>query len=134
MKHLPPVLHQQIASFCVTAVECSLTTETGAMTFACIVTLTIWFKTISCIHSEEDARQYESYVDRLYQLVCEEDNTTVHSWWMVFWSIVMTKYPIVAVDHIPQFLHEVMDRKQTVFASFLPVSEHRRFRKQIVSS
>jgi hypothetical protein len=123
IKHLPLAMHQQLASFCLTTMANPLTNENGSLTLACNAVLNLWYKSITCIHSEEDARQYEACADRLYQIACEESDKFTHTWWITFWSILVMKYPNLAVDHLPQFLHEVIDRKQTLFVTFLPVSD-----------
>jgi len=92
------------------------------MTFAYTTTLYLWYKVIKCINNEDDARSYESCADRLYKLVCDEGAENLHNWWVTFWCIVGIKYPNVAVDHISQFLHEVIDCKQIALTQLLNVS------------
>ncbi|CAF4777786.1 unnamed protein product, partial [Rotaria sp. Silwood2] len=77
-----------------------------------------------CIQNEDDARPSESCADRLYRLVYDENEQHLHSWWLTFWSIVSTKYPNIAVDHIPQFLDEIIDHKQLTLLAILSVSRN----------
>lgn len=133
ISRLPLALHQRIASFCLASLDYPLTTESGAITLSCNAVLNLWYKAITCIHSEEEARQYEVCSDRMYQMACDEGDTNTHSWWVTFWGVLVMKYPNVAADHIPQFLHEVIDRKQTLFVAFLPVSGRKRFSTHVSS-
>jgi hypothetical protein len=92
------------------------------MTFAHTTTLCLWFKTVQCIDNEDNARPYEPCADRLYKLVCDEGEQDLVPWWIGFWSVVGTKYPTIAAEHIPQFLHEIIDRKEISLIVLLSVS------------
>ncbi|CAF2790446.1 unnamed protein product [Rotaria sp. Silwood2] len=119
LKTLPLTLHQQIASFFLVAFNCPFTAEDGSMTLSHSISLGLWFRIGQCIQNEDDARPYESCADRLYRLVYDEKEQHLHSWWLTFWSIVSTKYPNIVVDHIPQFLDEIIDRKQLTLLGIL---------------
>jgi hypothetical protein len=92
------------------------------MTFAHTTTLYLWFKLLKCINNEDDARCYESCTDRLYKLVYDEGEANLYNWWAGFWCMVGMKYPNVAVDHISQFLREVIDRKEIRLIQIVNVS------------
>lgn len=122
IKTLPINLHEKIAAYCLSAFNCTLTTETGSMTFAHITSLYLWFKIGQCINNENDAKPYEICADKLYKLVCDDGEDKLYQWWINFWCIMGTKYPNVAVKHISQFLHDVIDRKQFTLVSIVSVS------------
>jgi hypothetical protein len=87
-----------------------------------MTSLHLWFKIIQCINNDDDARPYEPCADRLYQLISDEGGYSLYHWWNTFWGIVAMKYPNVAANHISQFLHEVIDRKQFSLVTILGVS------------
>jgi hypothetical protein len=97
-------------------------TESGSMTFAHSTSLFFWFKLGHCINSEDDAHVYEPCTDRLYKLICDEEGQNLRQWWNTFWVWICPKYPNVAVNHISQFLEEIIDRKEISLISLLPVS------------
>ena len=106
--------------------KCPMITETGRMTLAANITMQIWFKVAPSIRNEEEVQQYGNCVNEMYQLVCETDDKTLYTWWMHFWSIIAVKYPNATLDYIPQFLHDSIDRHQTMLAMFLPVRSRKR--------
>jgi hypothetical protein len=122
LKTVPLTLHQQLASCILSALDCPLKDENGSMTLANRAALYLWFKLGKFMNSEDDARVYEPCVDRIYKLICDEGETHLRSWWNAYWCWVCTKYPNVAVNHIPQFLEEIIDRKETTLAGLLTVS------------
>ena len=115
-------LHQQAASLCLAALDCQLVTETGQMTWMKGVALQLWFKLSQIIQSEDDARCYIPCADRIYRLVYQEDHADMHPLWEFFWSLNGSKYPNFALDHLPQFLAEIIDQKKTLLALVVPVS------------
>ncbi|CAF4671529.1 unnamed protein product [Rotaria sp. Silwood1] len=120
LKTLPITLHQQIVSFSLAAFNCPFTTENGYMTLSHAISLGLWCRIGLYIQNEDDARPYEPCLDRLYQLVYNEDEQHLHSWWINFWSIIGIKYPNIAVNHTSQFLNEIIDHKQLTLLSILP--------------
>ncbi|CAF3723633.1 unnamed protein product [Rotaria sordida] len=112
LKNLPLTLHQQIASFCLAAFNCPFTNEDGSMTLSHSAGLALWCRLPQYIHNEDDAYPYESCADRLYQLVYKEEEQQLYQWWINFWCIIGLKYQNVAVNHIPQFLDEIINRKR----------------------
>ncbi|CAF1064963.1 unnamed protein product [Adineta steineri] len=121
IKTIPTALHQQLATFCSAALDCSLHDENGGMTFEHLAALHIWFKVGQCIDNEDNARVYETCLDRLYKLIYdEEEEEKMYSWWCTFWSMTALKYPNVAANHISQFLHEIIDHKKMNLLGLLP--------------
>ena len=56
------------------------------------------------------------------ELVYEEDHADMHQWWQFFWTLNGFKYPNIALDHLPQFLTEIIDQKKTLLSLVVPVS------------
>ncbi|CAM4771267.1 unnamed protein product [Rotaria magnacalcarata] len=118
LKTLPLTLHEEIASFILAALNHPFMNENGAMTLAQTVSLSLWFKLGVCMHTEDDARPYKTCADRLYQLAFEDEaQQRFYPWWLTFWTIVGIKYPNLALDHISQFLEDIIDRKQFTLLS-----------------
>ncbi|CAF3691039.1 unnamed protein product [Rotaria socialis] len=120
LKTLPLTLHEEIASFILAALNHPFMKENGAMTLAHDASLPLWFKLGVCMHTEDDARPYKTCADRLYQLAFEDEaQQQFHPWWLTFWTIVGLKYPNLALDHISQFLEEIIDRKRFTLLSIV---------------
>ena len=122
LKLVPLTLHQQLASYFLSALDCPLTNESGSVTLATRTGLCLWFALGKFMNSEDDARVYEPCADRIYNLICNEEETHLRIWWNTYWCWICTKYPNVAVNHIPQFLEEIIDRKESTLTPLLTVS------------
>ena len=122
LKILPNTLHAQLAGYCLSSLDHPLHTESGAATSEQIAAMTIWFAAVPCIEGEDNARVYEECVNRLFQLIYDEDEKSIHAWWSTFWSFMAVKAPEVAAEHSAQFLYEIIDQKQTTLASLVLVS------------
>ncbi|CAF0846606.1 unnamed protein product [Adineta ricciae] len=71
------------------------------------------------ICNENDARLYEPYLDRVYQIVKNDEQTSLCQWWIQFWLIIGIKIPSVAVNHIEQFLEHTFNTKDVSFCGLL---------------
>lgn len=127
MANRPIVLHDKIAAICSAAFTCPFFTESGAATFPQLMALALWYGVISYLQNEEEAAVYEKCADQLHDLVYKEKEERFHSWWVTYYCIVGTKFPNVAVRHIPQLLSEAIDHKKFDLTSVLWVTLNESF-------
>lgn len=121
LPNLSVSFHRQIAEFVSVVLKSPMTLENGGLTLGANVCLCLWFQIATLIQSEEAARQYSQCLRQMYQIVCDTDDQTIYPWWMHFWSIIASKYPDVALDHLDHLLHDSIDRKQSMLTMFMPV-------------
>lgn len=81
----------------------------------------LWVRATPYLTNEADVRLYEPVLQRLHSLACDEDETQFFNWCFTFWHIASFKAPKIAADHVEEFLDDIFERKQTAFASILPV-------------
>jgi hypothetical protein len=117
-------IHEKISAFLISAFDCPFTKENGSATFAQLTTLSIWFKIIPSLKTEDEVVPYEACADRMYYLVYNGGEESLSQWWRTFWSIVGTKYPNIALKHMPQLLEYTIDHKQFNLVALLPVSSN----------
>lgn len=122
LQTFPVSFHRQVAEFTSTVLKCPMTKENGTMTLGANTCLCIWYRIIPLIRSEEEARQYSQCLNDMYNIFCDNEDETIYSWWIHFWSIIGLKYPNVALNHVEQFLYDSIDRKQTMLTMLLPVN------------
>ncbi|UJR31959.1 hypothetical protein I4U23_019432 [Adineta vaga] len=119
LKPFPTIMHEELARYCLSALNCPLHNESGLPTTEHYTALVIWFAMGPCIDNENDARAYERCVDRLFELIYDENEDSIHSWWTTFWIIVGLKFPTMAAEHSEQFLKEIIDHKQMMMIAIL---------------
>ncbi|CAF0913617.1 unnamed protein product [Adineta ricciae] len=119
LKSLPLTLHEDVARYCLSALKYPLHRENGSATVEYLTALLLWFSVGACLGNEDDARVYEKCADRLFEMVYNENEESMHSWWSTYWSIVLMNYPNVAANHSEQLLQEIIDHKQIMLLGML---------------
>ncbi|CAF3019485.1 unnamed protein product [Rotaria sp. Silwood2] len=89
------------------------------MTISDAISSPLWCSIGVYIQNEDDARPYEPCVDRLYQLAYEDEEEKLYQWWIDFWIIIGLKCPNISIDHIPQLIDAVIDRKRIELLTML---------------
>ena len=96
--------------------------EDQNLSFEYILMAIMTLRVAMTICNENDARLYEPYLDRVYQIVKNDKQSSLYEWWIQFWLIVGIKIPSVAVNHIEQFLEHTFNTKDMNFCGLLTVS------------
>ena len=121
LKSVPLTLHEDVARYCLSALKYPLRHENGSVTVEYLTALLLWFSVGPCLGNDDDARVYEKCADRLFEMIYNENEESMHSWWSTYWSTVLLNYPSVAANHIDQLLQEIIDHKQTRLLAMLIV-------------
>lgn len=122
LKPFPVTLHEDVARYCLSAWAYPLQRENGSPTVEHLTAFLLWFSVGPCLGNEDDARAYEKCADRLFEMVYNENEESIHTWWSVYWSTVSVNYPNVAARHSEQLLQEIIDHKQMMLLGILTVS------------
>ena len=111
-----------MASFILLTLNYPTTDEKAQITFEHILATQIWYRIGPCVTSQNDAREYELVIKKLFVLACENPESEYYNWWSTYWLIVGMKLPDVAVGYIDDFLADTIDQKHIAVATLLPVS------------
>jgi hypothetical protein len=122
-KTLPRALHEQLSSFFMATLDRPFFSENGYRKFEYTAMSNLWHAVGPCLVDEDDARVYETCLERLYTRALDDNDKDLHYWWVTFWTTVGMKLPQVAADHVEQFLVTTIDRKDVSFFVLLPVSK-----------
>ncbi|CAF0967293.1 unnamed protein product [Rotaria magnacalcarata] len=60
-------------------------------------------------------------IQKLYSLVYADNEQRFYDLWSSFWNSVGFRLPDVAIDHIEDFLNDILDRKHIAAATLLPI-------------
>jgi hypothetical protein len=121
-KTLPHDIHQQLVLFYMAALDRPLYAENGIRKFEYFAMNNIWYQVSACLIIEEDARLYETCLDRMYTRAQDDNDKDLKHLWVHFWTYVGMKLPQMAADHVEQFLVTTIDHKNLSFLTLLPVS------------
>lgn len=119
------VFHQNVAKLLEAIVEHPLYDEDLNMTVSHIILAHTLFKVATVLAHENDLRLYEHFLDELCRKQKNQEHDQpfqIQQWWENFWIIVGCKFPSVAVDHLDQFLHNLINEKHLNFVSLIFVS------------
>ncbi|CAM4794789.1 unnamed protein product [Rotaria magnacalcarata] len=98
LKALPHEVHCRLASFILTTLVYPIQNEDGQVSF-----------------------EYLPCIQKLYSLVYADNEQRFYDLWSSFWNSVGFRLPDVAIDHIEDFLNDILDRKHIAAATLLPV-------------
>ncbi|CAF0785788.1 unnamed protein product [Didymodactylos carnosus] len=116
-KSIPTLLHEKLSQFCRLALDQSLMTETGCMTFPYGGLTNIWVKIPLLVETEENAKLYVECTDVMRER--SEDTKDLYLMWYFFWSLIATKYLDLASTRIEQFLNDFINDKQMTMQTIL---------------
>ena len=82
----------------------------------------LWMIICECVTNENEARLYETCLQRITSLAREEEQTNLYSWYHTFWNEVGKHCPTLAMHHVEGFLQYTIDRKDPSLFLLLRVS------------
>ena len=121
LKVLSIKFHEKLGTFLYSVLNCSFRKEDNSITFAYMMITFLWYKIVHCFQQDDDIYPYDSCLNRLHDLIVNEDEQDCDQWWTIFWVLVAPKFPNIAASHLSQLLGDVIDRKKIMLVSFLPV-------------
>lgn len=125
LKILSHDAHSRLADLILKALLRPLRYESGNSSFEHCLAEALWGRLCSHLTHEADIRLYEPCVRRMHSLACEEDEAQFFNSCLSFWTFVTQKAPDVAANYVEDFFADVLDRKQVMMTSLLPVSTRR---------
>ncbi|CAF3918965.1 unnamed protein product [Adineta steineri] len=89
--------------------------------------LCLLFRVASVIYNENNAHLYETFLDRMYMNVKNDNKTMLCQWWTGFWLTIGMKLTNIAIDHIDQFFEYTFNYKDMSFIGLLMMLYNQRF-------
>jgi len=122
LKRLSHNVHLKLSNLFLSLLNYPFYDEEQNMTTEYAILVIILLKTALTIYNENDARLYESFLDRMYNDGKNENKIILYQWWTNFWIIIGIKLQDFACDHIQQFLDYTFTSKNMSLTALLLVS------------
>ena len=95
------------------------------LTLSHVILANILLRIAAVLVHENDLRVYVPLADELQRVKKNqplEQQSMIEQWWDAFWLITVSKFPSIAVEHLDQFFHRLIDEKCLTMANLILVS------------